>query len=763
MRLFSHRKRPVHLGSYPLERLARRGGATPPRVERIAQAPPRGEGLRIEAPDTPQSVANAMRGYIDILDRMRAGPAAPAVAPIPEDLLERSNHLKAACYYLDATMVGTCRIPDHAVLSTPIVNSSLARGAEQQYAAGSAENAVAEIAVQEGREAWARAQRATTGEAFDHDFALLIVTGYTRDPDLGEPGGAWITATQAQRAALRGAEVGAVLVNYLRFLGYPSRLHTATASELNLDALLLEAGLAEPAEEAERGIQNPYLGDGFGAVAVSTTMALAPDVPLAARGLAARWRAHGPGWWLGVGGARPGFQGRPYRRRPFYLGPYPMETTRRVDEPTTGIDADRVPRMPKRSDMFIRAAIGDLGPKAKRELENFRMITKSPFGHAMTPVLGGMVPLQYGEAAPTVAPGSDDPVANARALKAALYYLGADLVGICEIPDYAWYSHDADGSEIVPYHKYAISILIDQGYETMEGASGDDWISGAQSMRAYLRAQLVGGVVGQHIRNLGYSARGHSVMDQDVLHIPLILLSGLGELSRIGELVLNPFVGPRFKSGVITTDMPLAVDRPIDFGLQDFCSKCNKCARECPVSAIPFGGKILFNGYEMWKPDVEKCSRYRITNSAGSMCGRCMKTCPFNLEGVLAERPFRWAAHHLPWSRKWLAALDDKVGNGRINPTKKWWWDLDSDDEGRIVPAKRSNARQLDFRSRPQQQQLACYPPALQPDPMAPPTPPDRKLGVEAYRSAAPPGRGSGNAAPPRRGSGTAAPPERGS
>jgi hypothetical protein len=40
-------------------------------------------------------------------------------------------------------------------------------------------------------------------------------------------------------------------------------------------------------------------------------------------------------------------------------------------------------------------------------------------------------------------------------------------------------------------------------------------------------------------------------MDQDVLHIPLILNSGLGELSRIGELVLNPFVGPRFKSGII--------------------------------------------------------------------------------------------------------------------------------------------------------------------------------------------------------------------
>ena len=45
-------------------------------------------------------------------------------------------------------------------------------------------------------------------------------------------------------------------------------------------------------------------------------------------------------------------------------------------------------------------------------------------------------------------------------------------------------------------------------------------------------------------------------------------MAGLGELSRIGELVLNPFLGPRSKSIVFTTDLPLQPDRPIDFGLQ---------------------------------------------------------------------------------------------------------------------------------------------------------------------------------------------------
>jgi len=484
---------------------------------------------------------------------------------------------------------------------------------------------------------------------------------------------------------------------------------------------------------------NPFVGEQFGVAVVTTELEIAADRPLAP---GTAQKSPGFKWWLGIGGTRAGRAGAPFKDRPFHLGPYPMETVKRVSQPTTLIDAPNVPRIPKRHDMFIRAAMGDLGAKAQKELDGFRMITKSPFGHALIPVLGGMVPLQYGKAADTVTPGTDDPKRNAEAVKAALHYLGADLVGICEIPEYAWYSHDIDGSEIKPYHKYAICVLIDQGYETMEGASGDDWISGAQSMRAYLRAQLVGGMVAEHIRRLGHSARGHSVMDQDVLHIPLILNSGLGELPRIGELVLNPFVGPRFKSGIITTNMPLQVDQPIDFGLQDFCNKCLKCARECPVTAISFGDKIMFNGYEMWKPDVEKCARYRITNAAGSMCGRCMKTCPYNLEGTMAEKPFLWAAQHLPFARKWIAKFDDTVGNGRINPAKKWWWDLDSDSQGRVVQAKKSNERQLVFRPplAPGDQKLACYPSDIAAPPVTEdPVPPDRKEGYKRYKAAVSP------------------------
>jgi reductive dehalogenase len=337
----------------------------------------------------------------------------------------------------------------------------------------------------------------------------------------------------------------------------------------------------------------------------------------------------------------------------------------------------------------------------------------------------------------------DDRAANTRAIKSLSYYLGADLSGICEIPNYAWYSHRADGSEVVPNHKYAVVMLIDQGYETMEGASGDDWMSGAQSMRGYLRGAEIAGLMGQLLREKGVSSRAQTNADSEVLQIPLILWSGLGELSRIGELVLNPFVGPRFKSVVLTTDLPLVADKPIDFGLQEFCNNCLKCARECPCDAIPFGDKVMFNGYEIWKPDVERCTRYRVTNPKGSACGRCMKTCPINkvvdADGAYLTRVASWMGVNAMMLKPLMVPiatwLDDKLGNGRRNPVKKWWFDHEIVDGVTVDPPKGTNQRDIDPDRviDAEKQKMAYYPANVMPSPEnEAPEPVDRKAAMAA-------------------------------
>jgi ferredoxin len=155
-----------------------------------------------------------------------------------------------------------------------------------------------------------------------------------------------------------------------------------------------------------------------------------------------------------------------------------------------------------------------------------------------------------------------------------------------------------------------------------------------------------------------------------------------------------------------------------------------KCARECPCSAISFGGKVMFNGYEMWKPDVERCARYRVTNPHGSACGRCMKTCPYNHEGLLAHRMFLWAAIHLPWTRRWIVRFDDRIGNGSINEVKTWWTDLEI-VEGRVAPPTGTNRRGLAAHKPAKPQKIAYYPAAAMPPPAAKdPVPVDRKAAL---------------------------------
>jgi len=727
MIIFSAKNRAPHLGPFPLEKLS-----TTDRQTTYSSGASNNGPIEFRDSANEYSIVNSLAPFMLQLDRMRDGPIAARKSPIPGEYKERASHLKSAAYFLDASMVGICNIPDSALLANPLMNPELpdAKSPGKYPSANKyLDNVLDVIAAQ--LEFSSRDDAGLTSTK--HQYGIVIMVEYPRDPDPDEAGGKWIAGAQAHRAALRTAEIAVVIAQYIRILGYPACAHSATTANLDLNALVVAAGLG--IQDSSDKADNPFLKKRYGVSVVSTDLDLAVDRQLEFQ---AGKKATNFRWWLGLDGARPGYSLPRYKKRPYHLGLYPMEKLRRRKTTTTIIESQNVPRVPKRHDMFTRAAAGELGDKSQKQMQYGRCVTKFPFANSMTPLMAATIPLQEGQISATRAADTEDPESNSKALKAALHYLGADMVGISSAPDYVWYSHQADGSAIVPYHRFAITVLIDQGYDALEGSSGDDWVSAAQSMRSYMRANLVCSMGAAHIRNLGYSARSHGNPHQDVLHIPLIMLAGLGELSRIGELALNPFIGPRIKSAIITTDIPLAIDKPIDFGLQDFCNKCNKCARECPTSAIPFGDKIMFNGYEMWKPDVEKCARYRITNTAGAMCGRCMKVCPFSFEGVLAERPFHWAALNLPFTRSWLAKYDDKIGRGRINKIKKWWWDLDTDMNGVIVKAEKSNARELNFRPlKYGKQKLAAYPFTIAPSALSKtPVKIDRKGGVEWYRNA---------------------------
>ncbi|NKB38540.1 MAG: Fe-S protein [Gammaproteobacteria bacterium] len=642
----SNKNRPFHHSYYPLERLSRDDQIG--NYERQATSEPR-PTIKAHGQNT---YAQAVDKYHDIFKAFCRGESAEARAPVPDDLDRRMIDIKGAGYFLDASQIGICELSE----------SCWYEGAQSE----------------------------------SHSHGIVVMVEYPRLPETDNLAHDWLKESIHATAEMRAFEVAVGIANHIRYMGFNAVAYDDENEQLNVKRLTVLAGLG--IRDGDKVI-NPFLENNYAVALVSTDYQLSTDRPLARSEI----KSKGIAYWLGLGGATSGLERWRQSRRATHLSKYPMEQVRRVDKPTTVILEDEVPRVPKRAGFFERAIHGDLGGKAQKERTRFSF--KHPFAAAMLKQIRGMVPHQDGELDSSGNIDLSNAEANTKALKSLSYALGSEITGICEVPEYAWYSHKEDGSEIVPYHKYAVVCLIDQGYDTLEGASGDDFISGAQSMRAYMRGALIAGIMADHLRSLGQSARPQTNADSHLLHIPVTLWAGLGELSRIGELVLNPFIGPRFKTVVMTTDMPLIADKPVDFGLQNFCSSCLKCARECPCDAIPFGDKVMFNGYEIWKPDVERCTRYRLTNQRGLACGRCMKTCPLNKviswDGPLTTQIASWCGVNAFWLKPLLVPiavkLDDLLGHGVRNPQKKWWLDLEIVDGVCVEPRKGVNQRDLDI------------------------------------------------------------------
>ncbi|MFH1647754.1 MAG: reductive dehalogenase [Chloroflexota bacterium] len=365
-----------------------------------------------------------------------------------------------------------------------------------------------------------------------------------------------------------------------------------------------------------------------------------------------------------------------------HLGAYPMEKLKRVDSPTTKI-TDNIARFDEREHGFARGRRGDFGAATQREMGRFT--PKFPLGAAFAKMTGMMAPIVEGEVAPQKAPLPADPVLLTEHIKRLGYFFRADIIGICELPQYAVYSHNLAGEKVELNHKYAITIVIDQDYETMLGSTGYDWISGSQSFIGYSNCAFISCMMADYIRKLGYPARAHHAFNYQVLVVPLLLLSGIGELSRAG-ILLNPFLGTRFKAAVVTTDLPLVPDKPVDFGLQEFCRVCLKCADECHSNSISRGDKTLENGYENWRFDAERCTMFRAMNAHGSACGRCIKVCPWNKPRGWTHDVVRWMAKNTPFMDRFLVRMDGAWGYGKPDRRYKWWFDLEDVDGVLKVP-----------------------------------------------------------------------------
>lgn len=226
---------------------------------------------------------------------------------------------------------------------------------------------------------------------------------------------------------------------------------------------------------------------------------------------------------------------------------------------------------------------------------------------------------------------ADPAVMTSQVKRVALFY-GASLVGITKV-DKKWvYTHNKEGEPIfIPDHiKYAVVMGIEM--DPVGIGTSPTLLAAAATGIGYSKMAFVIACLGEFIRNLGYEAI--QMGNDTALSIPLAIDAGLGELGRHG-LLITPEFGSRVRICKVFTDLPLVCDHPREFGVQEYCRTCKKCAEECETEAISFEDEPTFEpvgksnnpAVLKWPVDAEKCYEFWVEN--GGDCSTCIAVCPY--------------------------------------------------------------------------------------------------------------------------------------
>ena len=272
-------------------------------------------------------------------------------------------------------------------------------------------------------------------------------------------------------------------------------------------------------------------------------------------------------------------------------------------------------------------------------------------------------------------PQDMNPERLTRYIKDFSYFHGAHSVGITDIKEPHVYSHSGRGTtpygqELELEHTHAIAFTVEMSYEMIGTAPKAPVV--IESARQYVEAAKIAIQLRFLLSRLGYRARAHIDGDYQVI-APLVARdAGLGEIGRIG-LLMTPDLGPRVRIGVVTTDAPLIPDARLDgAAMIDFCTKCKKCAENCPSRSIPFEDRQMYDGAYRWKIDPVSCFRY--WNVIGTDCGVCMKVCPYSHPDTFFHNLLRGLISHSAPGRRIAHKLDD-VFYGRypeVRPAPDW-------------------------------------------------------------------------------------------
>lgn len=271
-----------------------------------------------------------------------------------------------------------------------------------------------------------------------------------------------------------------------------------------------------------------------------------------------------------------------------------------------------------------------------------------------------------------------NPEEATRRVKGFARSLGADLVGVTRINPLWTYSHrgmagrsegEEWGQSLEVKHEYAIVLATEMAFDLVRTAPHT--ASTIETGRNYAMGASISTCLAQFIANLGYSATTEHMIYYQSLLVPLAVDAGLGELGRHGYLI-SKSLGPRLRLAGVTTDLPLIPDQPVDIGVHDFCTICEKCSDCCPSGSIPRGVPKEYNGTFRWKLNPETCHDYWA--KVGTDCNICMRVCPWSHANTFPHKAITASVSRNKNARRLFLFMDDLFYGRKPKPKAAPSW-----------------------------------------------------------------------------------------
>jgi ferredoxin len=229
---------------------------------------------------------------------------------------------------------------------------------------------------------------------------------------------------------------------------------------------------------------------------------------------------------------------------------------------------------------------------------------------------------------PDHAPVAMDPKRLTADLKVYAATLGISATGITALdPKYTFAEHAGKAAG-----DRAVVCVLEQNYDATQAIPAHKSEQAALAAYGQLEDRMV--ALSEWLRKRGWRARPEA-FEGESMFIPHAVAAGLGQLGLNGQL-LTPHAGSRVRLNMLTTNAPLVLDRPVDYGIEGVCDRCQICVRRCPVGAIP-GHRREHRGVTKAKLNTKRCLPLLMATSG---CSICMKVCPvqrFGLPAVLDE------------------------------------------------------------------------------------------------------------------------------